>query len=76
MKLLRSWSLGEETIQPVCVKTILTVLCESQEDNADEDFTPHGQACLETKFLSSGPFAVLYRATRSTVGGFVQPDEK
>lgn len=40
------------------------MLYESQEDDIDEDFTPHGQACFETKFLSSGPFAVLYRAMR------------
>lgn len=48
----------------VRVKTILTTLYESQKDNTDEDFTPHGQACLETEFLSSGLFAVLYRAMR------------
>lgn len=45
-------------------KTKLTVLYERQEHNTDEDFTLHGQPCLEIRFLSSGPFAVLYRTPR------------
>ena len=58
-------------MQPVAYNdTILTMLFESQEDDADEDFTLHGQACLETKFLSSGPSAVLYRAMRRQWAGF------
>lgn len=45
------------------------MLYESQEDGTDEDFTPHDQASLETKFLSSGPFVVLYRAMRCQGAG-------
>lgn len=50
----------------VCVAddTILTMLYDSQEVEVEEDFTPHGQACLETKYLSSDLVALLYRAVR------------
>lgn len=40
------------------------MLYERQQDDIDKDFTLHGQASLQTKFLSPGPLAVLYRAMR------------
>lgn len=40
------------------------MLYESQEVDADEDFTLHSHACLETNFLSPGPMPILYRAVK------------
>lgn len=47
---------------------ILTMLYESQKHNKDEDFTLHGQACLENTLIF---LVLLLSYIEVTVGGIV-----